>query len=549
MVTSAASQKPDGTMDNDPITPLTSISQDCRNRLKNTRVAVIGGGLGGLMAALRLSQHGVKVTLYEPYRQVGGRVRSNAWFANGRIIEEGAELIGSFHTAWLKLAQRYGIAMINRMGDLEYERERLNLKLRLDNTKDLTWAEIHQLNKDVDQVLKSIADNAAKWIVQESCPWNETNPVVLNILKNYDNTTVRDALINLHKVNPNNPKQQRLWKMLELRLVNDEVSQLDEMNYLGLLLKVKGGQSERFEIDEPGRMGYWDELEIFRCADGCQRLADEMASEIRKNRGDLMLKTAVTQIEIHPQDVQLTTGWVAWSRGKLSSAGKTARFQYVVLAVPPSVWDDVTIKDNGSAVDLKAEIGVMRQGPAVKFFSGFERRFWITEKIPSAPSGGTLKLGQIWEGTDNQTQTGRQGAVLNIFAGPTLPGSGKGGPRPPTEPEMQKELNDLYPSYFKNLKKEKKNATLYTDWPHEPFIKTGYWAPKPNGEIFKVGPKLNVAFHKRLYFAGEHTYVSFFGYMEGALRSGIRAANLLMRESCGMTVDPCPPPPPEEKIA
>ena len=140
MVTSAASQKPDGTMDNDPITPLTSISQDCRNRLKNTRVAVIGGGLGGLMAALRLSQHGVKVTLYEPYRQVGGRVRSNAWFANGRIIEEGAELIGSFHTAWLKLAQRYGIAMINRMGDLEYERERLNLKLRLDNTKDLTWA-------------------------------------------------------------------------------------------------------------------------------------------------------------------------------------------------------------------------------------------------------------------------------------------------------------------------------------------------------------------------------------------------------------------------
>ena len=549
MVTSAASQKPDGTMDNDPITPLTSISQDCRNRLKNTRVAVIGGGLGGLMAALRLSQHGVKVTLYEPYRQVGGRVRSNAWFANGRIIEEGAELIGSFHTAWLKLAQRYGIAMINRMGDLEYERERLNLKLRLDNTKDLTWAEIHQLNKDVDQVLKSIADNAAKWIVQESCPWNETNPVVLNILKNYDNTTVRDALINLHKVNPNNPKQQRLWKMLELRLVNDEVSQLDEMNYLGLLLKVKGGQSERFEIDEPGRMGYWDELEIFRCADGCQRLADEMASEIRKNRGDLMLKTAVTQIEIHPQDVQLTTRSVAWPGGKLSSAGKTARFQYVVLAVPPSVWDDVTIKDNGSAVDLKAEIGVMRQGPAVKFFSGFERRFWITEKIPSAPSGGTLKLGQIWEGTDNQTQTGRQGAVLNIFAGPTLPGSGKGGPRPPTEPEMQKELNDLYPSYFKNLKKKKKNAPLYRDWPHELFINTGYWAPKPNGEIFRVGPKLNVAFHKRLYFAGEHTYVSFFGYMEGALRSGIRAANLLMRESCGMTVDPCPPPPPEEKIA
>jgi monoamine oxidase len=90
---------------------------------------------------------------------------------------------------------------------------------------------------------------------------------------------------------------------------------------------------------------------------------------------------------------------------------------------------------------------------------------------------------------------------------------------------------------------------MYSDWPNEPFIRTGYWAPKPNGEIFKVGPKLNIAFHKRLYFAGEHTYVSFFGYMEGALRSGIRAANLLMRESCGMTVDPCPPPTPEVMVA
>ena len=544
MVKSHVFQKPDGTSDNDPITPLMTISQDCRNRLKNTRVAVVGAGLGGLMAALRLSQHGVKVTLYEAHPQVGGRVRSNARFANGRIIEEGAELIGSFHTAWLQLAQRYGIAMINRMGDLEYERERLNLKLRLDNTKDLTWAEIHQLNKDVDQVLKSIADDAAKWIAQETCPWKETNAGVLKILKNYDNMTVKDALINLHKVNPNNPKQQRLWKMLELRLVNDEVSQLDEMNYLGLLLKVKGGQSERFEIDDPGRMGYWDELEIFRCADGCQRLADEMASELRKNGGALMLKTAVTRIEIQPQDVQLTTRAVGWPSGKLSSGGKTARFQYVVLAVPPSVWGDMTIQDNGNAVDLKAEIGVMGHGPAVKFFSSFKRRFWITEKIPSAPSGGTLKLGQIWEGTDNQMQTGRQGAVLNIFAGPTLPRSGKGAPRPPNELEMQKELKDLYPSYSRNL-----NKTFYSDWPNEPFIKTGYWAPKPNGEIFKVGPKLNIAFHKRLYFAGEHTYVCFFGYMEGALRSGVRAANLLMRESCGMTVDPCPPPPPEAKIA
>lgn len=547
MVKSPAFQKPDGTMDNDPITPLMTLPQNCRNGLKNLRVAIVGAGLGGLMAALRLSQHGARVTVYEAHPQLGGRVRSNARFASGRIIEEGAELIGSFHTAWLKLARKYGVAVINRMGDLEYERERLNLKLRLDNTKDLTWAEIHQLNKDVDQVLRSIASYASKLIKQETCPWKEPDPTRRAILNRYDNMSVKDALINQYSVNPSNPKQQRLWKMLELKLVNDEVSPLDEMNYLGLLLKVKGGQSERFEIDDPNPMGYWDELEIFRCASGNQRLADEMAGEIRKNGGSLVLKTAVTQIDIHPGDVQLTTRPVAWPEGKSGSARRPASFQYVVLAIPPSVWSDVTIRDNGSPLDLKTEIGQMGLGPAVKFFSSFKRPFWIAEKIPSAPSGGTLKLGQIWEGTDNQMQTGRQGIVLNIFAGPILASAGKGGKgshRPPTRPEMQKELKDLYPGYFKNLIK-----TYYSDWPNEPFINTGYWAPKPNGEIFTVGPKLNIAFHKRLYFAGEHTYVSFFGYMEGALRSGIRAANLLMRESCGITTDPCPPPPPEVRVA
>jgi monoamine oxidase len=382
-------------------------------------------------------------------------------------------------------------------------------------------------------VLKLIAVDAAKMIRNETCPWKENNQKILDKLKEYDNTSVKDALTNWHKVDP--VKQSRLWKMLELKLVNDEVSPLDEMNYLGLLLNVKGGQSERFEIDDLNPMGYWDELEIFRCANGNQSLADAMAAEIRKNGGKLSLNTAVTNIDIRAQDVQLATRSVTGR--KFGSAGASASFQYVVLAIPPSVWVDLAISDNGSALDLKTEIGDMGLGPAVKFFSNVKSRFWVTEKIPSAPSGGTLKLGQIWEGTDNQMQTGHQGIVLNIFAGPMLSDPAKSSHRPPTMAEMKKELRNLYPSYFDNLL-----TTLYSDWPNEPFIRTGYWTPKPNGEIFKVGPKLNIAFHKRLYFAGEHTHVSFFGYMEGALRSGIRAANLLMRESCsGITVDPCTP--------
>src|SRR5437879_4350456 len=64
-------------------------------------VAVVGAGLAGLMAARVLCQYGVKVNVFEAYKEVGGRVRSNTGFSRARITEEGAELIGSFHNKWL----------------------------------------------------------------------------------------------------------------------------------------------------------------------------------------------------------------------------------------------------------------------------------------------------------------------------------------------------------------------------------------------------------------------------------------------------------------
>jgi monoamine oxidase len=44
-----------------------------------------------------------------------------------------------------------------------------------------------------------------------------------------------------------------------------------------------------------------------------------------------------------------------------------------------------------------------------------------------------------------------------------------------------------------------------------------------------VGPFLNRPFHERLVFAGEHCCLPFFGYMEGALQSGLAAASAIVR--------------------
>ena len=64
-------------------------------------------------------------------------------------------------------------------------------------------------------------------------------------------------------------------------------------------------------------------------------------------------------------------------------------------------------------------------------------------------------------------------------------------------------------------------------------------SPKIN-QLIDIGEKLSKPFHDRLFFAGEHTQMDFFGYMEGALRSGERAADTLMRKACGLPEGPRP---------
>lgn len=525
---------------------------ECREKLRGIgRVAVVGGGFAGLMAARRLVQHGVKVTVFEARKEVGGRVLSNPNFSEGRITEEGAELIGSFHTKWLELAREFGLAMISRMDPDLYERECLDVKLALQD-KPLSMPEFKALSNAMDErVLKPLAD-VAKSIEDPSRPWKQTSLKYRNKdwpTTTIDNMSVQDALPKFCQISERkkNPTDERLWKMLEFKLVNDEVAPLDEMNFLGLLCKVRAGQGERcVENESPLTDGYWQELEIFRCADGCQTLATKIAEKIQTKKygpepATVRRLTAVTHINLFKGGVTLGVkatkpdGKFVDDKPPLLIPG----FSYVVLAIPPSVWPRVKITADGKDADPAKEIGQMRMNDAVKYFSDVKERFWIKEKSDpnrdrgSAPYGGSLRIGQVWEGTDNQTRIGKQGIVLSVFAGPV-----SATRRAPTRDDFDKELRRLYRGYAGNLT----TRQLFSDWPNVPFIKTGYWTPYP-GEIFRVGEKLTNPYHDRLFFAGEHTQMDFFGYMEGALRSGERAAATLMLSACGLLEKTAPKSP------
>jgi monoamine oxidase len=77
-------------------------------------IAVVGGGLAGLVCAHRLKQAGHRAIVHEASDRLGGRVWTiRGFFAEGQIAEHGGELIDSDHVAMRALVAELGLALNN----------------------------------------------------------------------------------------------------------------------------------------------------------------------------------------------------------------------------------------------------------------------------------------------------------------------------------------------------------------------------------------------------------------------------------------------------
>lgn len=87
--------------------------------LRNARIAVVGGGLAGLVAAHRLVESGARdITLYEANRRLGGRMLSGRGVVGeGTLVELGGSFINSEHTDVLDLAREFGLGLEDSFGD------------------------------------------------------------------------------------------------------------------------------------------------------------------------------------------------------------------------------------------------------------------------------------------------------------------------------------------------------------------------------------------------------------------------------------------------
>jgi len=78
-------------------------------------VVVIGGGIAGLAAALRLKDRGLEPLVLEAEPRVGGRMTTDR--LNGFVIDRGVTLLGRGFVRMRALVERFGLSPLVRPGD------------------------------------------------------------------------------------------------------------------------------------------------------------------------------------------------------------------------------------------------------------------------------------------------------------------------------------------------------------------------------------------------------------------------------------------------
>src|SRR5262249_38695853 len=88
-----------------------------RAQASGPRIAIVGGGIAGLRAALTVAEAGVGSTVYESAGRLGGRMFSNATtWADGQVSEWCGELIDTRHKTVLALARRFNLPVTDLVG-------------------------------------------------------------------------------------------------------------------------------------------------------------------------------------------------------------------------------------------------------------------------------------------------------------------------------------------------------------------------------------------------------------------------------------------------
>lgn len=479
--------------------PITQILGGCKTGLQRqvssstleAPVVILGGGIAGLTAAYRLTQASVPCSIFEASARLGGRMFTKTKFNDeGMTCELGGELVDSNHQDLISLCKELEI----EIDDFTAEDAGLAANLYYLNQKYYTEKDLIPLFKPFAKRLKRDQKKIQK----------------TSYAKKMDSQNLDDYLSGYRDV------QKWIVELIRIAYIGECGVEPADQSALSLLYALSPDTKEGFKI-------YGDSDESKRIRGGNASLIQKLEEFLKARGVAINTQSPVVKIEDSHSGLKIT----------INKNGETQTIlgKKVICTIPFSVLRTIdgvsTLKINPLKKKCIQELGYATCG---KVMIGYRSKIWRlglakgTTMVPK--SNGMvytdLNVQNLWE--TSRTQVGSSG-ILTSFTGGKL-GSLIG-------PASRDRAIDNIEEIFPGTKLDFDGHSAVMNWTTMPYNLGAFATPKP-GQVIEFSeinwtPELS----GKLIFAGEHIADKFQGFMNGACRSGNRAAELVLQARNG----------------
>lgn len=446
----------------------------------DTDVVVIGGGYSGLACARALVAAGRQVLVLEARDRVGGRCLNQTLPApyNRYVVEGGAEFIGPGQTRMYELVQQLGLAthtaydtgkLVNWANG---RRSTYDGVLPLSNL--LAAGEVGLAMLKIDAMAKQVpldapwtAAKAAEWDKQTVQSWIDAN------------LFIKDS--------------KNLLRLAVLSLLSTEPQDISLL-YLLFYVHSGGGLTPLLSTTGGGQQD--------RIVGGSQAIALAMARELGTSR--LLFNAQAQSIT---QDANGVT---------VEGNGFTVRAQRAVVAMSPWMASRLSIAPLDGPT--QARLQMMQRvpmGSIWKVHCLYDRPFWRDDGLNGQVTSDDFITRVTFDNTP--PEAGAPGVLMGFIDGQDARDAVLLSPA-----ERKRRVVQAFTAYF-GPKAASPIGYLEMNWQGENFSAGGPTGHFPPGVLTAYGSTLRAP-TGRVHWAGTETATVWTGYMEGAVRSGERAA-------------------------
>jgi monoamine oxidase len=444
------------------------------------KIAIVGGGIAGLSAGYYLHKKGLKATIYEADKRVGGRIKSVNVFGNGTLTTEiGAEFIDTHHTDMIQLAK-----------DLNLWNNKIDVTEDTFGIKETFFIQgqhysMNDLVKELSQVVEKLkTDSEATGDLYETA-----------YAKTLDNQSFSEYLDKL-------PLSIWVKDLLTAAFLGEQGLDPELMSSLNFI--------DTLNIKEKTVELFGDSDERYKIKGGNQQIPEGLAvileEQILKEHSLIAVK------EKADNSIQLT----------FDNQGKTFESTYdmVILTLPLTILRGLDWTMDLPPLTSKI-IHELAYGTNTKFVMEFNNRTWREANYQGYFFNEFIHNG--WDSTHLQTDNKGIGTFTVFLGGEIAKQASKGN---------ENNSRDLYLPILEKAFQGSTDAFTgkmeLANWSKNPFAKASY-SSRSVGQFSQFTHKIGLPV-RNLYFAGEHCSHDHWGFMNGAAETGRLAAEKIIEK-------------------